>query len=105
MLLELPIRITDRALEEAKYIYQHKNIPSNYSLRIGMRSGGCGVAGFFIGFDQPNDKDETFECQGINILIDKRHVMYLFDQELDFEDREDERGFVFNKISKAAQVK
>ena len=98
-MLELPINITPRALKEAKYIYQNKNIPADYSLRIGMRSGGCGVAGFFIGFDKAGEKDEQFELEGLTVLIDKRHVMYLFDQELDFEEREDERGFVFNKMA------
>lgn len=96
---DLPIQITDRAVEEALYIFEHKNIPQDYALRVGLKSGGCGAAGFFIGFDTPKDQDEVFETpEQLKVLVDKRHFMYLLNMELDFEDREDERGFVFNKL-------
>ena len=97
MLSTLPLKLTDRALAEAKYIYENKGIPPEYALRIGMKSGGCGVAGFFIGFDTSQEKDEQFDLDGFKVLIDKRHLMYLIGMELDFEEREEERGFVFNK--------
>ena len=42
-----------------------------------MKSGGCGVAGFFIGFDTLQEKDEQFELESFKVLIDKRHLMYL----------------------------
>jgi iron-sulfur cluster assembly protein len=94
----LPIAITERALREALHIYRHKNIPQDYALRVGMKSGGCGAAGFFIGFDRPQAQDLSFEAAGMRVLVDKRHYMYLLGMELDFEEREQERGFVFNKL-------
>ena len=95
--MTLPIKITDRALEEAVYIFENKNIPQDYALRVGMKSGGCGAAGFFIGFDTPKEHDEVYQTDNMKVLVDRRHLMYLLNMELDFEDREDERGFVFNK--------
>ena len=98
---EPPIKITEKAIKEAKYIYQNKNIPQEYGLRIGMRGGGCG-ASFFLGFDLEKEHDKAFDVEGLNVLIDKRHFMYLFGMEVDFEEQEAERGFVFNKIVAAA---
>jgi iron-sulfur cluster assembly protein len=96
--MELPIKITENALKEALYIYQHKNIPPSYGLRIGTKGGGgCGGASYFIGFDTQKPEDKSFDFQGITVLIDKRHFLYLAGMQLDFEERPEERGFVFKK--------
>lgn len=93
----LPLVITKQAFTEVKNIIEHKKIPVGYYLRIGIKGGGCGAAGYFLGFDKPGEKDESFEFEGIKILIDKRHMMYLFDLEVDFVERRDEKGFTFTK--------
>jgi iron-sulfur cluster assembly protein len=92
-----PIQITEKAKLEAKYILDNKNIPEGYGLRVGMRGGGCG-ASFFLGFDQPKEQDQVFQLSEFRVIIDKRHFMYLFKMELDFEEQESERGFVFNRL-------
>lgn len=95
---QLPITITASAAKEIKYIIENKNIPEEYALRVGVKGGGgCGGAGFFIGFDKKEEFDKEFIEQDIKIFLDKRHIMYLFDLEVGFEDREDGRGFVFHK--------
>jgi len=94
---EAPILITPKAQEEVSYIMANKNIPQGYGLRVGMKGGGCG-ASYFLGFDLPQEQDRTFQIADFTLIIDKRHFMYLFDMEVDFEDREAERGFVFNKL-------
>lgn len=94
----IPIDITAAAAAQVRDIMEHKNIPANYLLRIGVKGGGgCGGAGFFLGFDEPKEQDERYQIQGLEVLIDKRHVLYLLDVVLDFEDRREERGFVFGK--------
>ncbi|GAA4841628.1 HesB/IscA family protein [Algivirga pacifica] len=92
-----PITITKRAAESVLKIINAKQIPEGYTLRIGMKGGGCGAAGFFLGFDTKKEEDVIYEIEGVKVLIDKRHIMYLLDVELDFEERRDEQGFVFNK--------
>ena len=94
---ESPVKITPEAAKEVLYILQNKNIPEGYALRVGMKGAGCSGAGFFIGFDTKKKEDEEFDLHGIQLLLDKRHIMYLLDLEVDFQDREDGRGFVFNK--------
>lgn len=94
-MLPLPITISDRALEEVKHIMAHKNIPAGYALRIGVRGGGCTGMGFMLGFDTPKSADDVYEHQGIGVLIEKRHAMYLLGVTLDFEETAEARGFLF----------
>ncbi|MEM1136867.1 MAG: iron-sulfur cluster biosynthesis family protein [Bacteroidota bacterium] len=92
-----PINITARALKEIKGIIEKKKIPEGYFLRIGMKGGGCGAAGFFLGFDTPTANDQKYTFKQIEVLIDKRHIMYLLDMQVDFEERKEEQGFIFLK--------
>lgn len=92
-----PVRITEAAAQEIQAMMAAKKVPEGYHLRVGMRGGGCGAAGFFLGFDKPQEQDEQYQTNGLTVLIDKRHVMYLLGQVVDFEDRQFERGFFFRK--------
>lgn len=100
MNVENPISITDRAVEEIKNILTQKKVPEDYFLRIGVKGGGgCGGAAFTLGFDKEKETDMSYTTKGISVLIEKRQMMFLIDLEVDFEDRRDERGFVFNKLT------
>ncbi|WP_211093215.1 MULTISPECIES: HesB/IscA family protein [Flammeovirga] len=100
MKIENPISITDSAAEEINNILTQKKVPEGYALRVGVKGGGgCGGAQFTLGFDQAKETDIEYETKGIKVLIEKRQMMFLLDLEIDFEDRRDERGFVFNKVS------
>jgi iron-sulfur cluster assembly protein len=96
MLQSLPVKITKAALAEIKHIVERKNIPSEYGLRIGMKGSGCAGTSFVIGFDKQKDQDQVFDLEGQPVFIEKKHLMYLFDVEVDFVENEVERGFVFN---------
>lgn len=91
----IPINITEKAEEEIKNIMTHKNIPADYSLRVGVKGGGCGGMSYALGFDKPKEGDENMEISGIPVLIEKRHVMFLMGMQIDFFEGEDARGFTF----------
>ena len=91
----LPVYITERAREEVLTIIQLKKIPSGYALRIGVRGGGCSGTSFVIGFDKIKPGDDVFQTQGFDVVIEKRHTMYLIGLKVDFVDTHTERGFVF----------
>ncbi|UXP30668.1 iron-sulfur cluster assembly accessory protein [Reichenbachiella agarivorans] len=92
-----PVNITTKAIAEVRNIMDNKGIPKDYSLRIGIKGGGCGALGYVIGFDKANDGDITYSQQDIPIVIDKKHVMYLIGLEVDFIEESDARGFSFIK--------
>ena len=95
-----PIKISDKAVEEIKSIRETKGIPDNYNLRVGMQSAsGCGSMGmsFLLGFDEKGDGDDHYNIEGVDVLIDKKHMMYVMGVEIDFINTSDTRGFVFKK--------
>ncbi len=95
MKLTIPVNIRAKALKEIKLIIEKKGIPDDYGLRIGIKGAGCSGMGFLLGFDKEKDSDESFEVEGLNVLIDKRHTMYVVGLEIDFYDGGDARGFTF----------
>jgi iron-sulfur cluster assembly protein len=91
-----PISLSSRAAEEIKKIMQTKNIPEGYGLRVGVRGGGgCGGATLIVGFDKPKNTDITYTIENIQVLIDKRHTMYIIGKQVDFYEGADAKGFTF----------
>lgn len=92
--MELPIDISDRAIEEVKNILEHKGIPKDYGLRIATKGMGCGV-GFKLGFDKKKETDQEYLVDGIQVLIQKKEMLFLAGKKIEFYDETDGRGFVF----------
>lgn len=93
-----PVTLTEKAIEEVKNIMNNKNIPEGYSLRIGIKgSGGCAGFNYLLGFDKKKDNDLEYQQDGVTILVEKKHTMYLLGLEVDFYEGSDARGFTFVK--------
>ncbi len=94
-----PVRLSEKAVVEVRNIMQHKNIPSDYGLRIGMKGGGgCGAGmSYLIGFDKKKSGDLEYLEGDIPVYIEKKHIMYLIGLEVDFHESVDGRGFAFVK--------
>lgn len=91
-----PISLTPRALVEVKNILNEKNVPAEYGLRVGVQGGGCSGMSYLLGFDKPKEQDETFDLDGVTLIMDKKHAMYVLGMEVDFQDGLNARGFVFS---------
>jgi iron-sulfur cluster assembly protein len=90
-----PVTISAKAAEEVRKIMQTKNIPADYALRIGVRGGGCAGVSLMIGFDKKKATDLAYEIEGIPVLVDKKHTLYIIGKEVDFIEGVDARGFMF----------
>ncbi len=75
---------------------QEKNVPANYGLRVGVQGGGCSGMSYLLGFDQAKDADEVYNVEGIDLIMDKKHAMYVLGMEVDFQDGLNARGFSFS---------
>jgi iron-sulfur cluster assembly protein len=93
----LPIQFSEAALAQIQQTFTSKNLPIDYALRIGLKGAGCG-ASYLLGLDKASPQDEIFDIANIKVLIDRRHLMYLYGIVLDFEDGEEGQGFFFEKI-------
>ena len=91
-----PITLTARALAEVKIIMQDKNVPDDYGLRVGVQGGGCSGMSYLLGFDKKKETDEIYELDGVQLIMDKKHGMYVMGMEVDFQDGLNARGFTFN---------
>lgn len=74
---------------------ENKSIPKGYGLRVGIKGAGCAGISYLVGFDKKKETDVTYVKDGVTVMIEKKHVMYLVGIELDFYDGEDARGFTF----------
>ncbi len=93
-----PVQITAFAQQEIIDTLRANKIPANYGLRVGMKGGGC-AGQLLLGFDTPTANDQVYAINEIRILIDKRHLMYVINTEIDFEETENGTGFTINKIT------
>ncbi|MFN8341489.1 MAG: iron-sulfur cluster assembly accessory protein [Cyclobacteriaceae bacterium] len=89
-----PVVLSDRTVTEVGRIMSAKQVPAGYGLRAGIRGGGCGAT-LILGFDKPRDQDRVYEQDGITLIIDRAHLLYVFGKTIDFVDGEEGRGFVF----------
>jgi iron-sulfur cluster assembly protein len=101
-----PVTISPKAAAEIRKIMATKNIPGDYALRVGIRGGGCGGVSLIIGFDKKKETDIAYSVQGIPVLVEKKHTMYIIGKEVDFYEGADARGFMFvdpNEKEKAVE--
>lgn len=91
-----PVVLTDRAAQQVQKIIREEEIPEHQQLRIAVKGGGCSGLSYALGFDESNENDEHFTTNGVDVIVDKRHILYLSGISVDFHDGLDARGFVFN---------
>ena len=91
-----PVTLTAGAIQQLRRIREEQSIPSDYALRIGVKGGGCSGFSYLLGFDEQKERDTVYELDGIRILMDKAHALYLLGMEIDWLDGLNNRGFVFN---------
>ncbi len=90
------LKITKKASKVIHDVMLTQEVPGNYFLRVGMRGGGCGGMGYVLGFDKVRDNDIRYEIDGLAVVIDRAHSMYVLGMEIDWHEDEHQKGFVFN---------
>ncbi len=96
VLNEAPLKFTAGALAEIKTLIYEKEVPADHALRVGVKGGGCSGMSYILGFDVIKDTDDVYEVEGIKMVMNKAHGLYLAGMEVDYVSGLDNRGFVFN---------
>ena len=96
---KLPIVISEIALSKIMEIKASKQIDDAYCLRLGVKSAGCGIASYVIGFDMIGEKDEVFELNGLKIIVEKIQLMHLAGKTVDYGSADGEVGFIFREVN------
>ncbi len=91
-----PISLTDGAISQLRRIFEEKQVPEGYGLRVGIKGGGCSGFSYVLGFDEKTEKDEEYDINGITVYMEKAHGLYLLGMEIDWLEGLSNRGFIFN---------
>jgi iron-sulfur cluster assembly protein len=91
-----PISLTDGAASELERIREQQGIPAEHGLRVGVKGGGCSGFSYILGFDEKKENDQEFMENGIKVIMQKSHSLYLVGMEIDFVTGLNNRGFSFN---------
>ncbi|MEM6967220.1 MAG: iron-sulfur cluster assembly accessory protein [Bacteroidota bacterium] len=91
-----PITLTDGAVKQLKRIQVEQGLSDEQGLRVGVKGGGCSGFSYILGFDKQTEKDDVFEINGMKVLMEKSHAIYLLGIEIDWLDGLNNRGFTFN---------
>ncbi len=89
------IILTPEAIEAVKGMIERKNM-GNVALRLGVEGGGCSGLSYQIKFDtEITAHDDSYEFNGLQVLVDKKSALYLTGMTLDFSNALVGGGFKF----------
>jgi iron-sulfur cluster assembly protein len=90
----MAVTMTSAAAERVKSFL--KNRGKGFGLRLGVKTTGCSGLAYVLEFvDQPNEDDEVFTIDDVNIVIDGKSLVYLDGTQLDFVKEGLNEGFKF----------
>lgn len=92
--ISMPVRLTSGAIDELKRLSQSVDAGKPY-LRIGVKGGGCSGMSYVLEYDSKQVGDQEFDIEGIPVVLNQAHELYLFGVEIDFEGGLNSRGFTF----------
>lgn len=93
-----PVQILPEARAQIIDTLTTQKIPAEYGLRVGVKGGGCGSS-WLLGFDLPGPTDEVYAVDGVRVIIDRRHLLYVLDAIIGFEETEEGNGFVVDRAT------
>ena len=93
--IQVPIKLTDGAIKEILRLKGNLENDAPNLLRIGVKGGGCAGFSYTLDFEEQKDSDRLYEIDGVEVIINKSHEIYLLDTIIDFDLGLDNRGFTF----------
>jgi len=96
------IKLSDRAATEIKGLLEKQEKPEAM-LRVFVSGGGC--SGFQYGMtleEETMEGDQSFEINGVKVIIDPRSAMYISGAEVDYVDNMMGGGFKIDNPNAAS---
>jgi iron-sulfur cluster assembly protein len=91
--LTTPVTFTEGAITELKRILSQDQ--SKPYIRVGVKGGGCSGMTYILEYDDKQEGDEEFSIDGVPVVMNKSHEMYLYGMQIEFEGGLNSRGFTF----------
>ncbi|WP_372770055.1 iron-sulfur cluster assembly protein IscA [Pseudoalteromonas sp.] len=91
----MAITLTDAAADRVRSFLTNRG--KGLGLRVGIKTTGCSGLAYVLEFvDELADGDETFEHNGVTVIVDAKSLVYIDGTELDFVKEGLNEGFKFN---------
>jgi iron-sulfur cluster assembly protein len=93
---QIPVSFTAGALNEVRRLMAEAGFDTSKKLRVGVKGGGCSGLSYVLGFDEKEAGDEEYSVEGIPVILNPSHQIYLYGMQVDWQDGLNSRGFTFN---------
>lgn len=91
----MAITMTAPAAERVKSFLDNRG--KGVGLRLGVKTSGCSGMAYVLEFvDEVKEEDQVFECEGVQVIVDPKSMVYLDGTELDYGKEGLNEGFKFN---------
>lgn len=90
------VHLTERAARQVEKIRSDEKLSDNLYLRVAVEGGGCAGLSYKLGFDEETENDLHLNLENVDVVVDKRHMLYLDGVTIDYPDGLDARGFTFS---------
>jgi len=91
----MAITLTEPAVNRMRSFLENRG--KGVGVRLAVKTHGCSGMAYVIEFvDEIEDTDVVFDEQGVNVIIDKKSLVYLDGTQVDFAREGLNEGFVFS---------
>ena len=90
------VTISETALKHLTELMSEEGItPDTHYLRVGVKGGGCSGLSYVMDFDDTREEQDemVYAGNGLNVLIDKKSLLYLVGTELTYSTGLNGKGF------------
>jgi iron-sulfur cluster assembly protein len=91
--LTFPVQFTEGAVQELKRLRDLEQ--DKPYLRVGVKGGGCSGMTYVLEYDDKQADDVEFVIDGIDVVMNPGHELYLHGMTVEFEGGLNSRGFTF----------
>ena len=92
--VQLPVQFTEGAIAELKRLFAEGDASKPY-LRVGVKGGGCSGMSYVLEYVEMKEGDREFSVDGIPVVMNPGHELYLHGMTVEFEGGLNQRGFTF----------
>jgi len=99
----MAITMTDAAASRVKDFLDNRG--SGIGLRLGVKTNGCSGLAYVLEFVDELDEnaDTVFSTQDVQVIVDKKSLVYLDGTELDYTKEGLNEGFKFNNPNQSGE--
>jgi iron-sulfur cluster assembly protein len=96
------ITLSELAAEKVKTQLERRG--KGLGIRVGVKNSGCSGLAYVLEYvDTPNEHDDVWQSNGVNIYTDKKSLVYLLGLEMDWIKNGLNEGFDFKNPNETAR--